>query len=186
MARDHPRGCGENHCVSFFSKLLMGSPPRMRGKRTSAVGGGGCAGITPADAGKTLSDVDRDGNKKDHPRGCGENCSGQAQSVHPAGSPPRMRGKLPSGCGLAVSVRITPADAGKTLMCLLYTLSKYGSPPRMRGKLSRLHPRASSAIGSPPRMRGKPNAKAREVAKFRITPADAGKTDIFMIPPQAR
>ena len=29
--------------------------------------------ITPADAGKTLSDVDRDGNKKDHPRGCGEN-----------------------------------------------------------------------------------------------------------------
>ena len=154
MARDHPRGCGENHCVSFFSKLLMGSPPRMRGKRTSAVGGGGCAGITPADAGKTLSDVDRDGNKKDHPRGCGENCSGQAQSVHPAGSPPRMRGKRNLEFLNARIDRITPADAGKT------------RSKRTQHRGSRDHPRGCGEncrqvaawlfrLGSPPRMRGK-------------------------------
>ena len=50
--------------------------------------------ITPADAGKTLSDVDRDGNKKDHPRGCGENFATSRALALAAGSPPRMRGKL--------------------------------------------------------------------------------------------
>ena len=158
----------------------------MRGKLQRSSSKRASSRITPADAGKTQSRVSQCPYRQDHPRGCGENPKQANAASRLSGSPPRMRGKLPSGCGLAVSVRITPADAGKTLMCLLYTLSKYGSPPRMRGKLSRLHPRASSAIGSPPRMRGKPNAKAREVAKFRITPADAGKTDIFMIPPQAR
>ena len=71
-------------------------------------------GITPADAGKTLSDVDRDGNKKDHPRGCGENFFGAFEFGQVPGSPPRMRGKLPYATKTDLKDGITPADAGKT------------------------------------------------------------------------
>ena len=31
--KDHPRGCGENTFARSFRVRLMGSPPRMRGKR---------------------------------------------------------------------------------------------------------------------------------------------------------
>ena len=30
---DHPRGCGENRTNSATIKMLIGSPPRMRGKQ---------------------------------------------------------------------------------------------------------------------------------------------------------
>ena len=70
---------------------------------------------------------------------------------------------------------ITPAHAGKT-DAQTFTITTPLDHPRACGenavKLKAVH----KAEGSPPRMRGKPNAKAREVAKFRITPAHAGKT----------
>ena len=56
-AEDHPRGCGENQDVSATSRKTAGSPPRMRGKRRSAVLLLIDFGITPADAGKTATFV---------------------------------------------------------------------------------------------------------------------------------
>ena len=71
--------------------------------------------ITPADAGKT----DRVGacreNDWDHPRGCGENAFMAVCFGFVLGSPPRMRGKPFVKSILTESVRITPADAGKTV-----------------------------------------------------------------------
>ena len=96
-------------------------------------------GITPADAGKTLTTqvrtrtnagspprmrgkpqkkLDRAAKRGDHPRGCGENrgnCTLQGLSV---GSPPRMRGKQRVGQQKRHITGITPADAGKTINAL--------------------------------------------------------------------
>ena len=131
--------------------------------------------ITPADAGKTVPPPVWTAIAPDHPRGCGENLFLDLPVSALTGSPPRMRGKQPVWKAASGRGRITPADAGKTLM---------------RGCKRRLttdHPRgcgenfADSAVmrssdGSPPRMRGKRREERIRPAVTRITPADAGKT----------
>ena len=49
---DHPRLCGEKRCTVSFNRLLMGSPPPMRGKVTNHAPRRCRKGITPAYAGK--------------------------------------------------------------------------------------------------------------------------------------
>ena len=72
LRRDHPRVCGEKAHLRKMSCLLLGSPPRMRGK-------GRCHHpvifvdrITPACAGKSICALSRRCAQKDHPRVCGE------------------------------------------------------------------------------------------------------------------
>ena len=50
---DHPRACGENQAKRSKSKQKLGSPPRMRGKRTMRGLLSRLVRITPAHAGKT-------------------------------------------------------------------------------------------------------------------------------------
>ena len=52
--KDHPRVCGEKYDCSGQKFTNWGSPPRMRGKDTSAKEHGRGVGITPAYAGKSL------------------------------------------------------------------------------------------------------------------------------------
>ena len=73
LSRDHPRGCGENDILPSTFKQSLGSPPRMRGKRESFIGGSVKGRITPADAGKTKVLALAFDFLEDHPRGCGEN-----------------------------------------------------------------------------------------------------------------
>ena len=73
------------------------------------------ARITPAHAGKTLQAYERDINKKDHPRACGENISPHSLSTTSPGSPPRMRGKQGQARRPRDRRGITPAHAGKTV-----------------------------------------------------------------------
>ena len=51
--QDHPRRCGENLLLHLRLRLLLGSPPQVRGKRCADVVNLGSTGITPAGAGKT-------------------------------------------------------------------------------------------------------------------------------------
>ena len=53
--QDHPRGCGENCAEQHVVMRFEGSPPRMRGKPDHRPWQRTVRGITPADAGKTLS-----------------------------------------------------------------------------------------------------------------------------------
>ena len=53
--RDHPRVCGENFTPLPFPMMVVGSPPRVRGKRSTFPYKKTVAGITPACAGKTRS-----------------------------------------------------------------------------------------------------------------------------------
>ena len=111
---DHPRGCGENLYQSLYKLLFSGSPPRMRGKLPLPGGNSFITGITPADAGKTKLPALLQFLPQDHPRGCGENGAVCSDTKIDRGSPPRMRGKLPTACSKTSISRITPADAGKT------------------------------------------------------------------------
>ena len=95
LRRDHPRGCGENNRAFMYVVDDAGSPPRMRGKLTTAQGLKHVGRITPADAGKTITRLSDIIGAEDHPRGCGENTLFQTSACTVAGSPPRMRGKLP-------------------------------------------------------------------------------------------
>ena len=55
QAEDHPRVCGKNASLERFWTTTWGSPPRVREKLIDVVGAGLLVGITPACAGKTLS-----------------------------------------------------------------------------------------------------------------------------------
>ena len=93
---DHPRGCGENPVFRLLPRMLLW--------------------ITPADAGKTHCSGGKGFRVWDHPRGCGENTFARSFRARLMGSPPRMRGKQLSSFKRTSFARITPADAGKTVL----------------------------------------------------------------------
>ncbi len=69
-------------------------------------------GITPADAGTSISTVFFRLLSEDHPRGCGDKTSYSVTDAGALGSPPRMRGQGYNLANLDNKPRITPADAG--------------------------------------------------------------------------
>ncbi len=70
---DHPRACGENIFGKESTLSKFGSPPRMRGKRHLHANLHHTERITPAHAGKTITNVIVAKQHSDHPRACGEN-----------------------------------------------------------------------------------------------------------------
>ena len=155
IIRDHPRGCGENAYFRSDEDAERGSPPRMRGKLTIHVRYLQTVGITPADAGKTAKKRVRRRYTRDHPRGCGENCISRSIGTVQVGSPPRMRGKLFFLSMLPLQCRITPADAGKTSVCIICNIFAWDHP-RGCGENLKVALCGPVQTGSPPRMRGKP------------------------------
>ena len=131
--------------------------------------------ITPADAGKTYAPRSGMLRMQDHPRGCGENYEQLVGGVETLGSPPRMRGKPFIVDGSTWKVRITPADAGKTLIVSVAGHAEEDHPRGCGENQQRCSSRRTRN-GSPPRMRGKPHCCIQGIALPRITPADAGKT----------
>ena len=154
----------------------------MRGKPARAGSCGLCAGITPADAGKTGYNLRYALQHGDHPRGCGENTALFDMPICELGSPPRMRGKrCQKGQGICW-LRITPADAGKTaIIIIVYPLIR--DHPRGCGENVILALIQLAKKGSPPRMRGKHDTETSPKKSARITPADAGKTACIVSPP---
>ena len=112
---DHPRVCGEKLCRLSFRVGLRGSPPRMRGKGSSCAAERQTLRITPAYAGKSQVSELPVIVGRDHPRVCGEKSRACASAASAAGSPPRMRGKVPSVDKFGELLGITPAYAGKRL-----------------------------------------------------------------------
>ena len=174
---DHPRGCGENRLPVTWLSCGWGSPPRMRGKPLPAACVLSKCRITPADAGKTSRTSRKNILVWDHPRGCGENHNCNISVFRREGSPPRMRGKLGLCMHERFEKRITPADAGKTVI-KPYSSAILWDHPRGCGENCSLTASDCWKTGSPPRMRGKPPADAEVVSASGITPADAGKTKI--------
>ena len=91
-----------------------GSPPRVRGKEPPRVQNHQSPGITPACAGKSPWACRSAGSSRDHLRVCGEKLSTTSTDIHPAGSPPRARGKVCHLISGNRTRRITPVYAGKS------------------------------------------------------------------------
>ena len=193
--RDHPRACGENAAATRTERVGRGSPPRMRGKLplrssvrqrigiTPAHAGKHDAegrarqvpGITPAHAGKTFTFKAFFRISRDHPRACGENFSLPHDFQPWSGSPPRMRGKQDPQLPLRLISGITPAHAGKTLLCSSRADTLRDHPRACGENASRPLPERTVS-GSPPRMRGKRVCAGIRCRASGITPAHAGKT----------
>ena len=110
----------------------------------------------------------------DHPRACGEKFAGPLLFLPQIGSPPRMRGKVPGNLWPGLSVRITPAYAGKSFASDWH-ISRTRDHPRVCGEKDKAAEKAQHLRGSPPRMRGKELLAADDLQTLRITPARAGK-----------
>ena len=161
----------------MFKLNILGSPPRMRGKRRMILCSKTILRITPADAGKTGFTRYVLNSQRDHPRGCGENLKRVFCHWAKPGSPPRMRGKPRCNISKSEKTRITPADAGKTQAQQTANILTWDHP---RGCGENQFKGLDNIYfkGSPPRMRGKHEKMKKENLKLRITPADAGKTKV--------
>ena len=89
-----------------------------------------------------------------------------------------MRGKPKARHLFDNNIRITPADAGKTVL-IACEESQAVDHPRGCGENQRERFYRAAEQGSPPRMRGKLAVSGFFVASDGITPADAGKTCIM-------
>ena len=135
-------------------------------------------GITPAYAGKSAAVHRACRNRWDHPRVCGE--KGHRYTLPPlgVGSPPRMRGKGVKPRNKRVAMGITPAYAGKRWP------SESPCPPcrdhpRVCGEKSPICLDSLPLVGSPPRMRGKALRRHQGSHRTGITPAYAGKRQMW-------
>ena len=86
----------------------------MRGKAGKHRGHVPASRITPAYAGKSPGDENRQDAARDHPRVCGEKKIANSDELAVEGSPPRMRGKVLKNRVKSGQPRITPAYAGKS------------------------------------------------------------------------
>ena len=92
-----------------------------------------------------------------------------------AGSPPHARGRRRQNRRQALSIRITPACAGKTGSALSRAAPSRDHP-RMRGEDLSASMTMNCGDGSPPHARGRPRQKGEQAMTPGITPACAGKT----------
>ena len=160
---------------SSVNCTMEGSPPRMRGKGIADDEARAAVGITPACAGKSEKKVPFLPPHQDHPRVCGEKGALNATTTDEAGSPPRMRGKVPPMPLSRFQFGITPAYAGKR-RCPRFHPGRIRDHPRVCGEKSPDSSCNISRTGSPPRMRGKGNLYLLDGVLDGITPAYAGKS----------
>ena len=106
--------CGEKFVVLVQAAVIVGSPPRVRGKAPTLPKWATVVGITPACAGKRQEVKKWGAVNRDHPRVCGEKNSPKNTAAGRAGSPPRVRGKDFFGFDCLFTHGITPACAGKS------------------------------------------------------------------------
>ena len=153
--RAHPRSRGEN---VLDLPLLTGG-----------------ARLIPAHAGKTQPTERPSHEPWAHPRSRGENAASASASHRVAGSSPLTRGKRGHEPPRRRCPGLIPAHAGKTRV---RRTGQFPVPahPRSRGENGGRAVRGCGAGGSSPLTRGKPEAKRRELTRFRLIPAHAGKT----------
>ena len=89
--------------------------------------------ITPAWAGKSLCYKTEPSTDQDHPRVGGEKPTATQGRKGVAGSPPRGRGKVTTGITTVTALRITPAWAGKSVVCDSSAFS-FKDHPRVGGE----------------------------------------------------
>ena len=172
--RDHPRVCGEKFTLSSSTAVSPGSPPRMRGKAPAQTLTGSASRITPACAGKSSTRAKTALTRRDHPRVCGEKRILKVYDFEFEGSPPRVRGKVVSSCVSPLTVGITPACAGKSLLGIACALSERDHP-RVCGEKCSMSHCVLSLYGITPAYAGKRVMRRRSFAVLRDHPRVCGE-----------
>ena len=147
----------------------------MRGKRGENRGKGLASGLIPAHAGKTERMRWTSGNRRAHPRSCGENRTRGVPGGYFTGSSPLTRGKPVRRCSPIHKGGLISAHAGKTSRTLAQTTFTTAHP-HSRGENLRVPARRSARLGSSPLMRGKRDFVRTCDLQGRLIPAHAGKT----------
>ena len=150
----HPRSRGENSERASRAIHSAGSSPLTRGKRVVVNGQIASQGLIPAHAGKTRRRAPSRWACRAHPRSRGENDTDCPMSFSFRGSSPLTRGKRPNRRRGALSARLIPAHAGKTVVCGV-SCPRIRAPPRSRGENPAMTPAAKPGSGSSPLTRGK-------------------------------
>ena len=113
---DHPRMCGKDRLTQQSESLTTGSPPHVRERLRDAHRPRLVPGITPACAGKTSFCYLFVRLHEDHPRMCGKDLIQYHSYNPPLGSPPHVRERRVKKQEEGITLRITPACAGKTML----------------------------------------------------------------------
>ncbi len=175
QSKDHPRLRGEKQLNLTDEELPIGSPPPTRGKDWNVSPISTLYRITPAYAGKSVTLVEIERYKGDHPRLRGEKLL-LIEGYHTSlGSPPPTRGKVLRRLALLQSEGITPAYAGKSSPASLAGNFPWDHP-RLRGEKGFCRRLGRRHLGSPPPTRGKVICYGALAAIAGITPAYAGKS----------
>ena len=154
---------------------MLGSSPRLRGTRISALPTCRVCGIIPALAGNTICDYDIAERCWDHPRACGEHVTVMMVSFLVVGSSPRLRGTPHGIQGEIRIVGIIPALAGNTWSAIARRLRRRDHP-RACGEHKNNGTEEYSMAGSSPRLRGTRRRRTGHVGVDGIIPALAGNT----------
>ena len=167
--------CGENRAKRSSTYAARGSSPRVRGKPNLDRANNALARLIPACAGKTPLGNAEGIAPPAHPRVCGENSVKTRLVQAPAGSSPRVRGKLVTLRLQAVRDRLIPACAGKTMRAEV-TSELFRAHPRVCGENGNVLAFHGLPPGSSPRVRGKRIASRSARNCSGLIPACAGKT----------
>ena len=150
----------------------------MRGKGQPNTRSSVTSGITPAYAGKSRKFSRPVWVTGDHPRLCGEKRFLLIKHMFVYGSPPPMRGKGGYISPPLSRVGITPAYAGKSITKLTES-AMCQDHPRLCGEKRNSLVEFVLCPGSPPPMRGKGPSDAIVACVSGITPAYAGKSELW-------
>ena len=151
---DHPRACGANRTATTNEDVVIGSSPRVRGKRLKETQTEHIHRIIPARAGQTTCPNCRRRACPDHPRACGANTSEALALPLTVGSSPRVRGKQVRRRGSAIPCRIIPARAGQTDSLDPGSMFQPDHPRACGANWANMGA-ADANAGSSPRVRGK-------------------------------
>ena len=125
--------------------------------------------ITPACAGKSPR-AGRSANPgEDHPRVCGEKEIKIQKERKKVGSPPRVRGKVPTSMSGKNCVRITPACAGKSTSRFQQFAISWDHP-RVCGEKAELYSLSIPSMRITPACAGKRLKKAHKIKDFDPVP----------------
>ena len=154
----HPRVRGDDPSAAPRPVVVLGSPPRARGRRIAAPDPVRPAGLTPACAGTTRPPPCPPTPPWAHPRVRGDDSRRWMRPVCGGGSPPRARGR-----------RVDRGQEGSGQL----------AHPRVRGDDKRALDPDPVQSGSPPRARGRRRLRGGADGLVGLTPACAGTTCRF-------
>ena len=134
---EHPHACGENYLFHQLYFRVLGTSPRVWGKRRTPRPASPCSRNIPTRVGKTLGFAKMDFCPKEHPHACGENVRAGIAFSAGSGTSPRVWGKLTNQAQAANRTRNIPTRVGKTAESLKKKNPVLGTSPRVWGKRRR-------------------------------------------------